>query len=143
VPSRLDPLLESDLFTAAGKGGAIAFMRHLAIENARTGVTANILNPGAGAHPPRHSLGMPDAAAGRPGANRLLRLPDLQPAAGDPAVGLLPLRHGELLLALRLGLPPAGFGNWSLRLLAERVVELQIAPSISHETVRRTLKKTA
>jgi len=47
------------------------------------------------------------------------------------------------LLALRLGLPPAGFGNWSLRLLAERVVELQIAPSISHETVRRTLKKTA
>ena len=47
------------------------------------------------------------------------------------------------VIALRLGPPPAGFGNWSLRLLAERVVELQIAPSISHETVRRTLKKTA
>jgi transposase len=47
------------------------------------------------------------------------------------------------LIALRLGPPPAGFGNWSLRLLAEWVVELQIASSISHETVRRTLKKTA
>lgn len=47
------------------------------------------------------------------------------------------------IIALRLGPPPAGFGNWSLRLLAERAVELQIAPSISHETVRRTLKKTA
>ena len=47
------------------------------------------------------------------------------------------------IIALRLGPPPAGFGNWSLRLLAERVVELQIAPSVSHETVRRTLKKTA
>jgi hypothetical protein len=47
------------------------------------------------------------------------------------------------LIALRLGPPPAGFANWSLRLLAERVVELQIAPAISYETVRRTLKKTA
>jgi len=33
--------------------------------------------------------------------------------------------------------------NWSLRLLAEKVVELEIVESISHETVRRTLKKTA
>ena len=47
------------------------------------------------------------------------------------------------LIARRLGPPPAGFANWSLRLLAERVVELQIAPTISYETVRRTLKKTA
>jgi hypothetical protein len=47
------------------------------------------------------------------------------------------------IIALRLGPPPAGFANWSLRLLAERVVELEIAPAISYETVRRTLKKTA
>lgn len=47
------------------------------------------------------------------------------------------------IIALRLGAPPAGFAQWSLRLLAERVVELEIAPSISYETVRRTLKKTA
>jgi len=46
------------------------------------------------------------------------------------------------VIALRLGPPPAGFADWSLRLLAERVVELAIAPAISYETVRRTLKKT-
>lgn len=45
------------------------------------------------------------------------------------------------LIALRLGSPPDGFGSWSLRLLAEQVVELEIVESISHETVRRTLKK--
>ena len=46
------------------------------------------------------------------------------------------------VIALRLGPPPAGFADWTLRLLAERVVELEIVPAISHETVRRTLKKT-
>jgi hypothetical protein len=46
------------------------------------------------------------------------------------------------VIALRLGSPPPGFANWSLRLLAERVVALEIAPTISHETVRRTLQKT-
>ena len=47
------------------------------------------------------------------------------------------------VIALRLGKPPKGFANWSLRLLAEHVVELGIVGSISHETVRQTLKKTA
>jgi Homeodomain-like domain len=47
------------------------------------------------------------------------------------------------VIALRLGPPPKGFANWSLRLLAEKVVELQIVEGVSHETVRRTLKKTA
>lgn len=46
------------------------------------------------------------------------------------------------IIALRLGPPPEGYANWSLRLLAERVVELELVESISHETVRRTLKKT-
>jgi hypothetical protein len=46
------------------------------------------------------------------------------------------------IIALRLGPPPKGFANWSLRLLAERVVELELVDAISHETVRRTLKKT-
>lgn len=45
------------------------------------------------------------------------------------------------VIALRLGTPPTGYANWTLRLLARRVVELGIAPAISHETVRRTLKK--
>jgi hypothetical protein len=47
------------------------------------------------------------------------------------------------VIALRLGPPPKGFANWSLRLLAEKAVELAIVPAISHETVRRALKKTA
>jgi transposase len=46
------------------------------------------------------------------------------------------------IIALRLGKPPAGFANWTLRLLADQIVTLEIAESISHETVRKTLKKT-
>jgi hypothetical protein len=46
------------------------------------------------------------------------------------------------IIAERLGKPPAGYANWSLRLLADRVVELQIVDSISHETIRGVLKKT-
>ena len=46
------------------------------------------------------------------------------------------------VIATRCGSPPEGFGMWSLRLLAEQVVVLEIVDSISHETVRRTLKKT-
>jgi hypothetical protein len=52
--------------------------------------------------------------------------------------------HGEAkLIALRLGKPPVGFGNWTLRLLANQLVELEVVESISPETVRQTLKKTA
>jgi len=47
------------------------------------------------------------------------------------------------IIALRLGQPPKGFANWSLRLLAEQAVALEIVDSVSHETLRRTLKKTA
>jgi len=46
------------------------------------------------------------------------------------------------VIALRLGSPPPGFANGALRLLAQRVVAWEIVPAISHETVRRTLKKT-
>jgi hypothetical protein len=46
------------------------------------------------------------------------------------------------VIALRLGSPPKGYANWTLRLLARKVVELEIVDSISYETVRRTLKKT-
>lgn len=47
------------------------------------------------------------------------------------------------VIALRLGEPPAGYANWTLRLLANKVVELGIVDSVSHETVRKTLKKMA
>ena len=60
-----------------------------------------------------------------------------------PVEKLLDGEQESQVIALRLGLPPRGFANWSLRLLARRVVELGIVESISHETIRRTLKKTA
>ena len=47
------------------------------------------------------------------------------------------------LIALRLGKPPAGYGHWTLQLLADAMVALEVVDSISHETVRKTLKKTA
>jgi hypothetical protein len=46
------------------------------------------------------------------------------------------------LIALRLGKPPAGYGHWTLQLLADEMVALEVVESISHETVRKTLKKT-
>jgi transposase len=46
------------------------------------------------------------------------------------------------LIALCCAEPPAGHARWTLRLLAEKVVELEVVASTSHETVRRTLKKT-
>lgn len=46
------------------------------------------------------------------------------------------------LIALSCGDPPEGFSRWSLRLLADKVVELNYIDSISHETIRRVLKKT-
>lgn len=58
-----------------------------------------------------------------------------------PRKKLLDGEQEAKLIALRLGSPPDGFGNWSLRLVAEQAVELEIVDSISHETVRRTLKK--
>jgi hypothetical protein len=45
------------------------------------------------------------------------------------------------VIAMRLGPPPKGFANWSLRLLADKVVESEIVDAISHETIRQTLKK--
>lgn len=46
------------------------------------------------------------------------------------------------LVALSCSPAPEGFTRWSLRLLAEKMVELQYVEDISHETVRRVLKKT-
>jgi hypothetical protein len=46
------------------------------------------------------------------------------------------------LIAMRLGKPPAGYGRWSLRLLADELVVLEVVDSICPETVRKALKKT-
>lgn len=45
------------------------------------------------------------------------------------------------LIAMRLGSPPTGYGSWTLRLLQNQMIELEIVDTISHETVRQTLKK--
>lgn len=46
------------------------------------------------------------------------------------------------LIALTCGTPPEGQARWTLRLLADALVRLEISPTISHETVRQTLNKT-
>ena len=46
------------------------------------------------------------------------------------------------LLAVACGKPPEGRARWTLRLLAERLVELEVVESVGMETVRQTLKKT-
>ena len=60
-----------------------------------------------------------------------------------PSIG--PMFDGEKearLIALACAKPPDGFERWTLRLLSDRAVELQIVPATSYETVRRTLQKT-
>lgn len=50
--------------------------------------------------------------------------------------------HEARLIALACSTPPTGRARWSLRLLAATLVELEITPDVSYQTVRRTLKKT-
>lgn len=65
-----------------------------------------------------------------------------KPREKPPRAKLLDGAQEAKVIAMRLGPPPKGFANWTLRLLAEQVVVLEIVKSISHETVRQTLKKT-
>jgi hypothetical protein len=60
-----------------------------------------------------------------------------------PRAKLLDGNQEAEVIALRLSDPPDGRNGWTLRLLAERIVELEIAPQCSRMTVSRTLKKTA
>jgi transposase len=62
--------------------------------------------------------------------------------SAPPIEKLLDGKQEAKIIAIRLGPPPKGYANWTLRLLARKVVELEIVEAISHETVRRTLKKT-
>lgn len=65
-----------------------------------------------------------------------------KPRDKPPTEKILNGQQEARVIAMRLGRPPKGYANWTLRLLARKVVELGIVDSISHETVRRTLKKT-
>lgn len=51
-------------------------------------------------------------------------------------------KQAAKITAIACSTPPEGHARWSLRLLADRVVELNIAESISHQSVRNILKKT-
>jgi len=63
--------------------------------------------------------------------------------ARPPTEKLLNGEEEARIIATRLGPPPKGYSNWTLRLLARKVIELEIVDEVSYETVRRTLKKTA
>ena len=65
-----------------------------------------------------------------------------KPRSRPPTEKLLDGEQEAQVIATRLGPPPKGYSTWSLRLLARKVVELGIVETISHETVRQTLKKT-
>ena len=59
-----------------------------------------------------------------------------------PTPPLLDGKGEAKLISMRLGKPPAGYGRWTLHLLADELITLEVVDSISHETVRKTLKKT-
>ena len=71
-----------------------------------------------------------DAALGRKPQGRPSRLRKLDGAAE------------ARLLALACSPPPAGRADWTMRLLADQLVELEVIDAVSHETVRQVLKKT-
>jgi hypothetical protein len=47
------------------------------------------------------------------------------------------------LVAVACSAPPTGYERWSLRLLADELVRLEVVEAVSHETVRRTLQQTS
>jgi hypothetical protein len=60
-----------------------------------------------------------------------------------PTEKVLDGKQEAKIIATRLGPPPKGYANWSLRLLARKVVELEIVDAVSSATLCRMLKKTA
>lgn len=66
-----------------------------------------------------------------------------QPRKKPPVPPKLDGEQQARLIAMRTGEPPSGYGTWSLQLLADQMVQLNVVDAISRETVRRCLKKTA
>ena len=79
--------------------------------------------------------GMDGALQDRPQSHRYRKLDDRGEAHPVSSTG-------QALIALAGSPAPEGHDHWTLRLLAGKVVELGLAPSLSHETVRLHLKKT-
>jgi transposase-like protein len=72
-----------------------------------------------------------------------LSLLERKPRPIDPRQLKLDGEKEARLVTLACSAPPQGHARWSLRLLAERLVELKVVESVSHETVRRAMKKTS
>jgi homeodomain-containing protein len=70
-----------------------------------------------------------------------LSLLQRKPRARPPVAAKLDGEKEARLTALACSQPPRGYARWTLRLLVERLVELEVVAAISHETVRRALKK--
>lgn len=62
-------------------------------------------------------------------------------AENPPRPAIVDGEREARIIALACSEAPEGFSRWTVRLLTEKVVELQIVPSISRETIRRVLKK--
>jgi hypothetical protein len=58
-----------------------------------------------------------------------------------PREKLLSGEQEAQLIAMRLGSPPSGYGSWTLMLLKNQMIALEIVETVSHETIRQTLKK--
>ena len=67
----------------------------------------------------------------------------LQEAARSGRPPKLDSRVAAKVTMLACSAPPAGWGRWTLRLMADKLVKLDVTDSISHESVRRLLKKTS
>jgi hypothetical protein len=65
-----------------------------------------------------------------------------KPRTQPPTAKLCNGAQEARLIAMRRGSPPKGYANWTLRLLARKVVELEIVDAVSYETGRCTLKET-
>ena len=62
--------------------------------------------------------------------------------SSPPTNKLLDGEQEAKIIAMRLGQAPAGYGKWTLRLLARKVVGVEIVEAVRYQTIRRTLKKT-
>lgn len=67
----------------------------------------------------------------------------LERGTRPPSVPKLDGEREAHLVKLACSQPPEGRARWTLRLLAERLVELEVVDAVSHETVRRAMKKTS
>jgi transposase len=64
-----------------------------------------------------------------------------KPQPPRPAKRVLDGEAEARLITLACSRPPAGYGHWTLELLADRMVRLKVVPAVSADTVGRVLKK--